>query len=76
MDGDEFVGEEAGVVEVGDGLGHGAPLEFLSIVEFVAAGNASSVEMANVLDVFSDRADDVAFHDLHVIDVVQQLHPG
>ena len=32
--------------------------------------------MRDVLLVGADIADDVAFHDLHVIDVIEQLHSG
>jgi hypothetical protein len=31
------------------------------------------VEVADVLDVVADRADDVALHDLHVVDVAQEV---
>ena len=48
-------------------------LQFLRVVELVAAGDAAGMEVADVLDVFADGADDVAFHDLHVVDVVEQL---
>src|SRR5674476_895721 len=63
---DKLVGEIAFEFQVGDGLRDGAPVEFLGFVEFVAAGDAAGVEVADVLDVVADGADDVAFHDLHV----------
>src|SRR2546427_10436436 len=37
---------------------------------------SARVEVADVLVRVPDGADDVAFHDLHVIDVEQQLHAG
>ncbi len=38
------------------------------------ARNASGVKMPNPLDVCANRRDQIAFHDLHVVDVIQQLH--
>jgi hypothetical protein len=68
---DELVGEIAFEFQVGDGLCDGVPVEFLGLVEFVPAGHAAGVEVADVLDVLADGADHVAFHDLHVVDVVE-----
>ncbi len=69
------MGEVALVIQVGDGFGDCSPLQFLRVVQFVTAGDAAGVEVADVLNVIGDGADDVAFHDLHVIDVVEQFHP-
>ena len=55
-------------------LRDGAPVQFLRVVELVPAGHAAGVEVGDVLDVVADGADDVALHDLHVVDVVEQLH--
>ncbi len=48
-------------------------VNFLRVVEFAAAGVAGGVVVADVFLVFADVADDVAVHDLHVINVEQQL---
>src|SRR5439155_1640168 len=53
-----------------------APVELLGVVELVASRHAAGVEMADVGGVRPDGTDDVALHDLHVIDVVEQLHAG
>ena len=68
--------EVALVVKIGDGGGDGTPLEFLSVIEFVTARDAAGVEVGNVLNIVANGADDVAFHDLHVIDVVEQIDPA
>ncbi len=71
-----FVGDEALVAEVGDGFGDPFVMHFLGVVHFVAAGIAGGVEMGEEGVVVADGADDIAFHDLHVIDVVEELHAG
>ena len=71
--GDEFVGHVPAEVRGGDAAHYSVPLDFLSTVEFVAAGYASGVEVSNPIDVFLNGADEIAFHDLHVIDVEEQL---
>src|SRR3989441_6391815 len=72
----ELVGDVAGEAGRGDGPRDGVVVELLRVVELVAAGHAARVEVADVLVRVPDGADDVAFHDLHVIDVEQQLHAG
>ena len=68
--------EVAGVAGLVNGFHDGGPLQFLRRVELVAAGDAARVVVADPLLVVLDRPDDVALHDLHVVDVVQQLHVG
>src|SRR5690348_11968685 len=70
----ELVRHEAGESRVGDGGGDRAPIELLRTVELMAAGHPTRVEMPDECRVVADRPDDVAFHNLHVIDVVQELH--
>src|SRR6267378_3327697 len=72
--GDELVRDVAGEPGVGDGARDGAPVQLLRVVELVAPRHASGVEVRDMTDVLPDRPDYVAFHDLHVVDVVQQLH--
>jgi hypothetical protein len=38
------------------------------------SGYAAGMEVADVSDVVANGVDDIAFHNLHVIDVVQQFH--
>src|SRR5262249_9229044 len=72
----EFVGDVALVSAGGDATHDAVPLDFLRAIEFVAARNAAGVEVAKPLDVFLNGADQIAFHDLHVVDVVEQLDVG
>src|SRR6266850_4483751 len=74
--GDELVGDVAAEVGGGDAAHHAVPLNFLGGVELVAAGNPAGVEVGDPIDVFLDSADEIPFHDLHVIDVVEQLDAG
>ena len=43
-------------------------------VEFVTPGHSAGVVVADVLVLLLDRAHQVTFHDLHVVDVVEKLH--
>jgi len=74
--GDEFVGDVAAEVGGGDATHDAVPLDFLGAVELVAAGNAAGVEMGDPVDILLDGADEVAFHDLHVVDVEEKLDAG
>src|SRR3954447_23187340 len=72
----ELVRDEAIEFQIGDGLCDGAPVQLLRIIELMPAGHAARVEMADVLDILLNRADDVSLHDLHVVDVVEQFYSG
>src|ERR1700674_781103 len=74
--GDEFVGDVAAEVGGGDAAHQPVPWDFLGGVECVAAGNAAGVEVGDPIDIFLDGADQVTFHDLHVIDVEEELDAG
>src|SRR5690349_12631499 len=50
-------------------------VKFLSIVYFMAARNSSSVIVRNILLILFNGGNDVAFHNLHVIDIIQQFEP-
>ena len=63
-------------VVIGDGTHHGIPLNLLSVIELMAARDAVRMEVADLLNVAADRVNEIALHDLHVIDVVEQLHMG
>src|SRR5882724_4415031 len=69
---DTLVRHEPREAGIGDGRCDGAPVELLRAVQLVAAGHAPGVEVGNPLLVVADGTDDVPFHDLHVVDVVQQ----
>lgn len=73
--GDEFVSDVALVVGSGDAAHDPIPLDFLSPVEFMAMRNAAGMEVSDPVDIFLNGGDEVAFHDLHVVDVVEQFDP-
>ena len=53
------MGDEAFELEIGDRLGDRPPVQLLRVVELVPAGDAAGVEVADVLDVLLDGADDI-----------------
>ena len=67
------MGDVAREAKVGDGPGDPPVVELLSVVDFVPAGVAAGVVVAVEVAVRLDGPDHVAFHDLHVVDVVEQL---
>src|ERR1039457_663959 len=72
--GHEFMRKISRETGIHDGFRHRPPLQLLRAVQLMPAGYAAGVEVSDVLDVLPDGADDRAFHDLHVINVIQQLH--
>src|SRR4051794_3754187 len=70
--GDELVGKIPGVCRIEYALHYGRPLQLLRRIELVAPRHAARVVMREPLFVLLDGADDVTFHDLHVVDVVQK----
>ena len=71
--GNKFVRDVAFVACFGDAAHHAVPLYFLRAVQFVPAGHAAGVEVAHPLNIFLNGGDQIAFHDLHVINVVEQF---
>jgi len=65
--------DEAGIAGIGNRLSYSGVIQFLLGADFVAAGIAASVEVAEKGDVGFDCSNDVALHDLHVIDIEQKL---
>jgi len=57
-----------------NGAHHAIPLYLLSVVKLVPPRHAAGMEMADPRDVRPNRRQSVPFHDLHVINVVEQLH--
>jgi len=55
---------------------NGPVVDLLFVIQFAPAGVARGVDMAQVVLVLADASDDIAVHDLHVVDVEQQLEPG
>ena len=73
---DELVADVAVVVGGGDRPADAAVVQFLGVVQILAAGVAGGVEVADVGEGAPEGADHVALHDLHVVDVEQQLDAG
>src|ERR1700747_792811 len=71
--GNELVGHVAREVEIGDSPHHPLPLDSWGCVEFVTSGTPSGMEVPKPLYVGANGVDEIPFHDLHVVDVVEQL---
>src|SRR5579863_2053341 len=70
-----LVSDEAGVVQIRDRLSDEVVVQLLALVDIVTPRVAAGMEMADPLKVIADVADDVAVHDLSVVNVEQDLHP-
>ena len=69
----ELMGHEPLVTHIHDGLRDCLVIQLLRLIDFISARITTGVKMADVLQVVLHRANHVAFHDLHVINVVQQF---
>ena len=74
--GNEFMAYEARITCSGEGTGDGWVIELLAVTQFVTTGNPGGMEVGEVFDVLVNGGDDVALHDLHVIDIVEELETG
>ena len=63
------------VARIPDGCHNRGIVDFLVFIKIIPSWIASSVIMGNVLAVFANGADQIPFHNLHVIYIVQQLDP-
>jgi hypothetical protein len=61
---------------VGNGSHNTVPLNFLLVVEFVTAGHTAGMKMGDPLEVPPDGIDEIPFHQLHMVDVVEEFHVG
>lgn len=68
----EFLAEPAGVADFVEAGANGFVVELLRVIQLVPSGHAGSVEVGDAGVMLANGGDDIAFHDLHVIDVVQQ----
>src|SRR5713101_7647656 len=71
--GHELVRHIPMVISSGDAPHDAIPLHFLGAIQLVPMRNSTGVEVAEPVNIFLDGADQVPFHDLHVVDVVQQI---
>ena len=67
-----YVSIVAGIPDCGDDC---RVVDFLSFVKIISTGIARRVIVGKVFMVVLDGADQIAFHDLHVIDIVKQPYP-
>lgn len=72
---DEFLPDEALVAHLDDRFHDWAVVDLLRVVDFVAAGVAGGVDVADVVLVLTEAADHVAVHDLDVVDVKEDFEP-
>ena len=72
----EFVADVTVVAGVPENEADAAVVQLLRVVQFIAARVAGRVQMADGVQIGCDGAQDIPFHDLHVIDVVEQLDVG
>ena len=68
-----FVGHETRVAQLRNGLHHEVVVQLLRIVDLVAARIPAGVEVSDPLEVIPDIPDDVAVHDLRVVDVEEDF---
>src|SRR5919199_6491908 len=71
----ELLPDEAFIAGGGDGAYDRGIAKLLGLVKLVPARIAGSMVMANAVVMRANGADDVAFHDLHMINIVEQLDP-
>lgn len=74
--GDEFVSDEVVVADFEQRLHDGGVVDLLVLVELAAARISSSVNVADVILVNAQAANDVAIHDANMVDVEEQLEVG
>jgi len=64
------------VGRIGDGGADTPVIQFLCIVHVGSPGISRGMEVTDPADVLTNRSNHVPLHDLHVINIVQQLDPG
>ena len=65
-----YVAFEAGI---DNGFHHRRIVDLLRLVDLVPTGVTARMVVPNVLMILANGPDDVTFHDLHVVDIIQQL---
>src|SRR5262249_32008102 len=72
----ELVGNESRIAEVRNRIGNKAVVDFLRVVDFLAARNSGNVDMTDLIEVVAQIARQVAIGDLNMIAVEQDLVSG
>lgn len=71
--GDELLAQVASVSCLLNRADDGRIVEFLGFIDFRPAGNATRVVVGDVLMMLLDGGDDIPLHDLHVVNVIEEL---
>src|SRR5688500_11570473 len=71
--GNEFLCYVTREARLGDGTRDRRIVELLRRVDLVSSRHAGGVIVTDVPAIVADRSDDIALHDLHVVDVVKEL---
>ena len=69
-----LVGHKSGVSEIGDRVRDEPEVEFLFVVDFLAARHSRHVDVADAVNVLAQDPRYVAIRDLSVINIVQNFH--
>lgn len=68
------MGHKSGVSKIGDRVGDEPEVEFLFVLDFLAAGYPCDVDVTDVVHVIAQRPRDVPIHYLSMVDVIQDFH--
>src|SRR5579862_3787039 len=71
-----LVGDKPGVSQVGNRVGDEPVVKLLFVVDFLTAGYARGVEVADAIDVVAQCAGHVPIGDLSVVNIEQNFHAG
>ena len=65
-----LMGDEAVVIHFSDGTRNERVIELLRIIDFTPGRHARDMDVTYLVEVIAQSTDDVAIHDLHMVDVV------
>src|SRR5205085_12066580 len=69
-----LLGHKSGISEIGDRVRNEPEVELLFVVNFLAAGHSSDVDVADAINVIAQGPRNVAISDLSVVNIVQNFH--
>ena len=70
---DEFLRHKTLEPSLDNSFHHGRVIDLLRLIDFAPAGHPARMVVGNVLMVLADDGDQVPFHNLHMVDVVEQF---
>src|SRR6185436_1580360 len=71
----ELLADKPFIAGGGNGFHHGGVVKLLSFVDLISAWVAAGMVVTDILMVLLDCANHVTFHDLHMINIVEELEP-